>query len=221
MRQQIERTLLSRKEIAVMSPDRFWCQGLVEIIRNGRFGNVAVYCCHSLEELDGYLREHHNITTILTEEYGDGENMSDWLLFSNRVRMAFPGTGMFMLRRRDRAGIDLIPHRRQRGYLDMISSVESTKKVLCAIFAGRLTGEAPPLWGAVLTPREMYILKCLCHAETPVKLGKRLGINVKTISAHKASALRKLGLKRLASLLGRYNGLIPLANKKSDTSLTG
>lgn len=194
--------------MVVMTPDRFWCQGVKQLLQHRRFDSLTVYFCHSLSAATEHLKLYPAISAILTEEYGDGENMSDWLMFNHRLHVASPALQMVILRHTDRPGVDITSHRKRQGYLDMKSPLNEVQDLFSAFRDGYLSGGDIPDWGAVLTPRELYILKCLCHAETPVKLGIRLGITVKTISTHKTTALRKLGLKRLAPLLGRYQGLI-------------
>lgn len=206
----MEHTLLSRTEIVVMTPDRFWCQGVSQMLKNGRFDSMIVYFCHSLSAVTDLLKVHPAICAVLTEEYGDDENISDWLVFSNWVRTAIPMMQVVMLRHMDRPGVDISSHRKRQGYLDMMCPLGELGELFGAIRNGRLLGCEIPVWGRGLTPRELYILKCLCHAETPIRLGERLGITVKTISTYKATALRKLGLKRLAPLVGRYQGLISI-----------
>lgn len=191
-----------------MTPNRFWCQGIMHIIKAGDYPGLIVHYCHSLKKIAEILKEHPGITVVLTDEYGDEENMSDWLIFCNWARLLRPALNMVMLRHADRSGIDISSHRQKLGYFDMISPISRAAGILKDICNDRLPVIEPPLWGAALTQRELYILKCLCHAESPAILGKRLGIAVKTISTHKSTALRKLGLKRLAPLLGRYQGLI-------------
>lgn len=191
-----------------MTPNRFWCQGIMQVINNGDYQDLIVHYCHSLNKMAQILRKHPEIAVVLTDEYGDDENMLDWLMFCNWVRLVRPALKMVRLRHADRLGIDISWRRQKLGYFDMVSPPGRAEGILKDICNGRLPAAEPPLWGAVLTHRELYILKCLCHAESPVKLGKRLGIAGKTISVHKYAALRKLGLKRLAPLLGRYQGLI-------------
>lgn len=195
-------------EMIVMTPNRFWCQGIMQIILSGKYKNLKVHYCHSLNKVAELLKMHPEIAFLLTDEYGDDENITDWLMFCSWARCVRPTLQVVMLRHADRPGVDISSHRQKQGYMDMMSPLVQIEARLNAIHRGCLPGTGIPSGGAVLTPRELYILKCLCHAESPVRLGKRLGIAVKTISTHKARALRKLGLKRLAPLLGRYQGLI-------------
>lgn len=56
-----------------------------------------------------------------------------------------------------------------------------------------------------LTPREWFVLHSLARRLTPASIGKMAGINIKTVSAHKMRAMRKLGLtsSQLLQLLMR------------------
>lgn len=198
----------SKTEMVVMTPNRFWCQGIKQIILKNEYSNLSVHFSHSLSRMAELIRLNPEIKVILTDEYGDDENIADWLMFCDWVRFVCPKLKMVLLRHTDRPGLDISSHRQKHGYLNMTSPISRFEGVFRDILNGRLaSAEIPHLRGG-LTPRELYILKCLCHAEPPVILGERLGIAVKTISAHKSMALRKLGLKRLAPLLGHYQGLI-------------
>ncbi|MDK9358867.1 LuxR C-terminal-related transcriptional regulator [Lelliottia sp. V106_10] len=205
-----EISLPSRVEIVVMTPDRFWCQGVKQIIQNSKYESLMVHFCHSLNEMTMLLKGRPSVFAVLTEEYGDGENILDWSMFSNWVKRHCPMLKMVMLRPADRPGVDITSHRKRKGYLDMMSSLRDLERLFRTIKNGCLSGGEIPVWEPVLSVRELYILKCLCHAESPKRLGKRMGVNVKTISTHKTKALRKLGMKRIAPLLGRYRGLISI-----------
>lgn len=45
-----------------------------------------------------------------------------------------------------------------------------------------------------LSQREWFVLNSLARKITPAAIGKMAGINIKTVSAHKMNAMRKLGL---------------------------
>lgn len=210
MRFVSEQAFLRRTEIMVMSPNRYWCQGLAYLVQNGMNSNIHMTYCHSLWALTERLKSNPAISVVLTEEYGDDENMSDWLIFSNWVQTECPGLQTVMLRYSGRPGVDITSLRRGREYLEMASPIRGVAELLNVIKSGRFSAGKIPARRAQLTRRELYILKCLCNAENPVTLGKKLGITVKAISKYKGSALRKLGLKRLSPLLGHCQGLISL-----------
>ncbi|WP_447889552.1 helix-turn-helix transcriptional regulator [Serratia fonticola] len=56
----------------------------------------------------------------------------------------------------------------------------------------------------VLTPREIQVLSAIALGFQSVRIAKKLGLHVKTISAHKCAAMRKLGFSRNQEL---YNWL--------------
>lgn len=51
-----------------------------------------------------------------------------------------------------------------------------------------------------LTPRERDILQGICRELTPCQIANALSLNVKTVSTHKITAMRKLGFKRNSEL---------------------
>lgn len=52
----------------------------------------------------------------------------------------------------------------------------------------------------VLTRSEMYVVKELCNGVTQIRISKNKNVSKKTISSHKQSAMRKLGLTRLNAI---------------------
>lgn len=60
-----------------------------------------------------------------------------------------------------------------------------------------------------LTPRERDVLQRICWEQTPSQIAGRLALNVKTVSTHKLTAMRKLGFKRNSELYHwlRHGGL--------------
>lgn len=54
---------------------------------------------------------------------------------------------------------------------------------------------------SLLTKREKEVLECLVDGCTNKGVGERLGISLKTVEAHRANVMDKLGVNRAASLL--------------------
>lgn len=59
--------------------------------------------------------------------------------------------------------------------------------------------ETPPL----ITPRESIVLRLIAWGHSNKEIAARLGLSVKTVEAHKANAMRKLGLGGRADLVRR------------------
>ena len=195
--------------ILVMSPDRFWCHGLLSLVQSLAPTGYTIQCCHSLQSLRA-MAEPSDCAVILTEEYGEGENIGDWLEFSYWLYREYPGTEVVILYRTDGTGTMAIPSRIDRpGVMNASATISEMKWFLAQARQGNVRGCTGLYRGETLTVRERYILRCLCHGESPAVVGARLGIQVKTVSSFKSTALRKLGVTRISPLLGRYHGLFP------------
>ena len=192
--------------IAVMSPDRFWCQGIAAIIGQQPVSGVSLYICHSLSVLKNHLLQEA-ADVLLTEEYGDGENCADWLVFIYWKTQAFPAIPVVPLyhpviltpngKRQNRIHFNSL---RIPCALQMTSSCSTLRTVLQSCLDGHLVAGPGAFRGSRLTFQERRVLKCLCHGASIKALSARLCLSCKTISAHTVSALRKLGLKRMSSL---------------------
>lgn len=86
------------------------------------------------------------------------------------------------------------------------------------------TGEGPHPWAApdkreqmaeelrVLSPRELEVLKLVAEGHTNQEIADRLILSIKTVQAHRANVMEKLGLANITHLVRfaiRY-GLLPL-----------
>lgn len=71
-------------------------------------------------------------------------------------------------------------------YLDPVMTARAT--------SGLLAGKAPVDGGATLTERESEVLRLVAVGHSNVEIAARLEISIKTVEAHKANAMRKLGL---------------------------
>ncbi len=160
----------------------------------------------SLVELRQALIDNH-FDLIFTALYGEGEHLSDWWgfeVFLNRFRGNVP-----CLVWSDIPGL----------YLQCVShsqiSVCYIKKMLpLAVLSGLLetvlAGGAPavlrelsvpPLPNVMLTRHELDVVHRLCQGESLKGIAWALERSIKTISAHKCNAMRKLGVRSTAMLL--------------------
>jgi DNA-binding NarL/FixJ family response regulator len=64
---------------------------------------------------------------------------------------------------------------------------------------------------SVLTPREIEVLKLVAEGNTSQEIADRLVLSVKTVQAHRANIMEKLGLRDVAHLVrfAIHHGLIP------------
>lgn len=185
--------------IAIMSPDQFWCQGIYYVAETCLREKIVIHYCHNLVELRKALMLN-NISTLLTEECGMGESLVDWLKFRQWSANAFPKLHIVKLQNSiflepDKGGVN--PE-----VLSLAATINEFRYLLYRINFGMLQSSKVSFNRPYLTERELYVLQCLCRAETPNKIGRRLGLSTRTISGHKMSALKKLGLKSLSRLLG-------------------
>jgi DNA-binding NarL/FixJ family response regulator len=66
-----------------------------------------------------------------------------------------------------------------------------------------LTGAKPPRPAKTLTPREVEVLRLLARGHTNAEMSSMLGMSLRTVEAHRARLLRKLGFETRAQLV-RY-----------------
>ncbi len=66
-----------------------------------------------------------------------------------------------------------------------------------------LTGPRPPRPAKTLTPREVEVLRLLARGHTNAEMSSILGMSLRTVEAHRARLLRKLGFDTRAELV-RY-----------------
>jgi two-component system response regulator NreC len=64
-------------------------------------------------------------------------------------------------------------------------------------------GSEPPRPTKALTPRELDVLRLLARGHTNAEMSSMLGMSLRTVEAHRARLLRKLGFETRAQLV-RY-----------------
>jgi DNA-binding NarL/FixJ family response regulator len=62
-----------------------------------------------------------------------------------------------------------------------------------------------------LTPREIEVLTLVAEGHTNQEIADKLVLSIKTVQAHRASVMEKLGLRDVTQLVrfAIYHGLIP------------
>jgi len=90
--------------------------------------------------------------------------------------------------------------------ISAIQSIRSGQKAFSPQARGTMLADdgaasGGTLAAAVLSKREKEILRILIDGLTNKEVAKRLGISIRTIEAHRASIMRKLGVSRMASLV--------------------
>lgn len=66
-------------------------------------------------------------------------------------------------------------------------------------YVGRTGGATDPL--EALTPRQREVLQLVAEGHTSKEIGERLSLSFKTVEAHRAQIMERLGLKDLAGLV--------------------
>ena len=147
----------------------------------------------------------------------------DGLEATRRIRKALPGTGIMLLvpqnseqltQEASDAGAHslILKFDAKRLLVSAIESVAPQSPLLSAATAelrrqGRLQSESP--WAKVrrphrrLTPREREIVQLVVGGRTNKEIAGLLVRSVKTVEAHRANIMNKLGLQRLSELV-RY-----------------
>ena len=105
-----------------------------------------------------------------------------------------------------------------RGYIlksdagkDLVAGIEAlldhkpffTQKVSEVVLEGFLKGQGPEPEQDELTPREREIVQLLAEGKSNKETAAVLGISVKTVEAHRANLMRKMGFSSLSDLV-RY-----------------
>ena len=136
------------------------------------------------------------------------------------LRDAIPATRILMLTRHGeyqhvqellRAGANgyVLKQSSSEGLLQAIRVVASGKSFLDPLVAGKIThhyaadADARPdgMPREVLTPRETEVLRLLARGYANREIAAELGISVKTVDAHKANGLSKLGMSSRIELV--------------------
>lgn len=53
----------------------------------------------------------------------------------------------------------------------------------------------------LLTDREIEVLKLICDEKSSIKIGKEIGISARTVDAHRANMILKLGVRNIVGLV--------------------
>lgn len=204
------RTLRTGKfHIAIMSANRFFCAGVAAIGQQQPLASVQLHFCHTLRELQSLLKSQF-IQGVLMEEFGEGENMMDWLPFRHFLSTSLPTLTVMMLLPVSR----IRSHRQNPGWISTKAPLSDLRLGLKKMASGGLRGQYMTDWGLALTSKEWLILRLLCEGVKPVAISHKLQLSQKTISAHKRSALRKLDVTALSLLIMRYNGIFQQTMKE-------
>jgi len=191
-------------KVMVMEPDRYYRTGVLTLLQAYPHCFQVVCVADSFLALRRWQIEHreYKADLLLSSPCGCGETLdaffmfqdfffrlqrqTTWLMWSNGLEHILPG---------------LLP---QRPLPVTISKKISPRALLALLLLRHRHGHARftadyrrTQIGAVchLTQKELLILNALAQGESAKQLARRIGRSEKTISAHKATALRKLGVR--------------------------
>lgn len=96
-----------------------------------------------------------------------------------------------------------------RAYLGAIPKTSVLPKRQKNLSEQKNSSQATPL--SILTPRELEVLKLVAEGRTSQEIADQLVLSIKTVQAHRANVMEKLGLQDVTHLVrfAVYHGLIP------------
>jgi DNA-binding NarL/FixJ family response regulator len=145
---------------------------------------------------------------LIIEEYGDGEDIIDFLEFTRWAENVSINLRVVYITHPETI---LCRTKLVLGEKEQILVNASTSNLLSLFFKisrNQLKRYNVRLGEIKMTNRELKVLQLLCYGESVAMVGAKLGMSVKTVFLFKYKALGKLGLKRISSLVGRYKGII-------------
>jgi DNA-binding CsgD family transcriptional regulator len=190
-----------------MSPNRYWCYGAELIFNTFFLAESSLYVCHSLQNVRSLMLLSTNIVLII-EEYGDGENIIDFLEFTRWVENSIANLRVVYVTHPETilCRTNLVPGEKEQ--IPVNASNSELLSLFLKIRRNQLKRYNVRLGEIKMTKRELRVLQLLCYGEPVAMVGAKLEMSVKTVFLIKYKALDKLGLKRISSLVGRYKGII-------------
>lgn len=179
------------QNIAIMSPNRYFCLGLKCFYKTEVLTPTKLHICHSLKSLQDIMNNIH-VSGVALELFGDNESIFDSFKFSDYLR-TYPGTINVMM-------INSFGKLKK----DCLHCRDSKKKEFPPVFYNISKycqcNNYPSQWDRLLTEREYQVIKLFCCGRQGKYISEELGLSVKTVSAYKIKALKKLGCSSVYSL---------------------
>ncbi|EML0460212.1 MULTISPECIES: helix-turn-helix domain-containing protein [Klebsiella] len=186
-------------DVAVMSPNRYFCLGLSSLQEQKSLTAIRLHFCHDLKSLKT-LMESMALSGVLMETFGEGENIYDAFVFGDYLKRQARDIAVFVFRSFWSSLSDLPHYARYH----VSSTEDEIWQYFTLILKGYHCNNYISRWEALLTHKEYQVIRMLCCGKQYHHIGKSLGITIKTVSTHKIKALKKLGAPSMSSLILQF-----------------
>lgn len=186
-------------DVAVMSPNRYFCLGLSSLQEQKSLTAIRLHFCHDLKSLKT-LMESIALSGVLMETFGEGENIYDAFVFGDYLKRQARDIAVFVFRSFWSSLSDLPHYARYH----VSSTEDEIWQYFTLILKGYHCNNYISRWEALLTHKEYQVIRMLCCGKQYHHIGKSLGITIKTVSTHKIKALKKLGALSMSSLILQF-----------------
>ncbi|MFQ9621650.1 MAG: LuxR C-terminal-related transcriptional regulator [Enterobacteriaceae bacterium] len=172
-------------DVAVMSPNRYFCLGLSSLQEQKSLTAIRLHFCHDLKSLKT-LMESIALSGVLMETFGEGENIYDAFVFGDYLKRQARDIAVFVFRSFWSSLSDLPHYARYH----VSSTEDEIWQYFTLILKGYHCNNYISRWEALLTHKEYQVIRMLCCGKQYHHIGKSLGITIKTVSTHKIKALK-------------------------------
>ncbi|WP_213221446.1 helix-turn-helix domain-containing protein [Klebsiella michiganensis] len=186
-------------DVAVMSPNRYFCLGLSSLQEQKSLTAIRLHFCHDLKSLKT-LMESIALSGVLMETFGEGENIYDAFVFGDYLKRQARDIAVFVFRSFWSSLSDLPHYARYH----VSSTEDEIWQYFTLILKGYHCNNYISRWEALLTHKEYQVIRMLCCGKQYHHIGKSLGITIKIVSTHKIKALKKLGAPSMSSLILQF-----------------
>ncbi|VXC60730.1 conserved hypothetical protein [Enterobacterales bacterium 8AC] len=195
---------MRRKNIVIQSTCNFMRKGLEAAIRDTELSaNLDILgTIDNLEACGGILSSQRSVNIIVLTLNNHDRNLASLLqLVGKRLSTLHPDCKVIIIG--DIIHINLLKCyfsglRNVSAILDKEVTIDELSKVLRGITANK--ARRTEKISALLSTRELQILKMLLEGDTATKIADSLQLNFRTVSHHKRAALAKLGVRSLSAL---------------------
>ena len=186
-------------DVAVMSPNRYFCLGLSSLQEQKSLTAIRLHFCHDLKSLKT-LMESIALSGVLMETFGEGETIYDACVFGDYLKRQARDIAVFVFRS-FWSNLSDLPHYAR---YHVSSTEDEIWQYFTLILKGYHCNNYISRWEALLTHKEYQVIRMLCCGKQYHHIGKSLGITIKTVSTHKIKALKKLGAPSMSSLILQF-----------------
>lgn len=193
--------------IIIMEPDNFLLFSVSSFIREHYASRIIdITEVKTLFELRQAMMKNH-FDVILTALHGEGEYLSNWWEFEGLLNRFWPNTPCLAWSEIPPPYLQCFNQSRPATcYIQKTLPLAVLSGLLETVLAGGAPAvlrelSVPPLPNVILTRHELDVVQRLCQGESLKGIAWALERSIKTISAHKCNAMRKLGVRSTAMLL--------------------